>query len=338
MLLLLALLACKKSTPSKGATDDSANLATQATQPAETRQDGSVVLSKPGHKVHHLTSDRTHLYFAVGHRDRTVLLRVPKAGGATERVAHIGANIIEIAADDTQVWVASWAGLDAYPKTGGAPRNLFKGRVHAFAVGETDLVYSTKDTVRVALKSGGDSKSIATAQQNYLSSVGIDDTHVYWMNNRSRTLFRAPKTGGERKAVAQKVFPAEAHPIVVDGEFAYYYQGIPRSFRRVQKTGGEPTVLGTAGFHFRGMALDAEHIYWGRGWAIIGASSDDDEGWTTGGRREGKGGVMRLAKTGGESTNLCELTGKVVALAVDDAAVYWIDADPGIVAKKPLTR
>lgn len=260
LLVSLALLACKRPGSKRGADSHATKLAKSSTTAAQTRPDGSVVLAKPGKDAHHIATNGSHVFFAVGHRDETVVLRVPVGGGTTEAVGRPGANVIGLAADSATLWVASWDGIHAYPVAGGNASEIAKERVHAFAEHGGEIAYSSKTTVYHVPK-GGKPVGVATAQQNYVSNVGLDDSHVYWMNNRTKTLYRVPKAGGTPAPVVTGVFPAESHRIFVSGDELFYYQSVPRSFRKVKKTGGEASSLDAGSFHFRGMAVDDSYVY-----------------------------------------------------------------------------
>ena len=145
-----------------------------------------------------------------------------------------------------------------------------------------------------------------------------------------------PKDDAPR-VVAKGVNVSDWHQLELEGAWVYFYMSIPRSFRRVPKKGGEVEVIDGAGFHFRGWDVDADDLYWGKGWATIGAGQEKrtrgGRTWTTSGHKEGEGGVMRVSTKGGTSKNLCEGCGKVEGIVVDETSIFWLDADSGEISR-----
>lgn len=302
------------------------------------RKGGVVVLSSPGTELHDLAQDSSFVYFIKGHREESRLLSVPKAGGKTRVLALIGDNVDVILPGDSGVIVGGWGGIHRVASSASSPERLYRQRVFGLVGEGANLYFSTQDTIYRMPRAGGSPSPLATGQQNYTVSMGVDGGFVYWVNTQHKALMRVPVEGGKVEDLGGDVFPDSGHAILFDADFAYYYQSIPRSFRRIPKKGGKPEVLTTARDHFQGWALVGDALYYGRGWGDVGGGMETVRGRqrqlpTT---RQGKGGLVRVSLSGRTESELAELTnGKVEGVAVDATHAYWLDAAAGEICKIP---
>jgi hypothetical protein len=311
---------------------------TASTKP-EKRSDGSFVLSKPGATSHNLASDARYLYWAVGFRESAQVMRVAKKGGKTQNVVDLSHNVTTILPDKKNLYIATWGGIFSVPKSGGAPTEVTKGAtdVHTMAMDAKYLYYCDKTGINRIKKSGGAAKKLVDTDRCLVANLGVHEGMLYWVDNRTKTIERLPVGGGKGTAFAGDIFPAAGKPILYQSGYAYFYRAIPNTFLRKKLDGGDlETLVQPKGF-FTGFAVDAQYLYYGRGWAIIGAAQEHrvrGRTYKTLGHKEGDGGVMRVPLAGGEPVNLSELAGQVRGLAVDRENVYWLDEDLGIIARK----
>ncbi len=257
-----------------------------------------------------LVSDGTNLFWIdITGSD---IWTVPVGGGSPRKIAGNAAGWAFFYVDATEIYYLAADGVDALPKTGGSPKNVLAA-------------------ARV---------SVATA------SEGV----VYWVENTSRAppgvttsaLKSAPLAGGLPTTLA--VFPGPSSWVaatVTPSDVALAENG---NLTTVPLHGGTPrvinstldcqTLLGTAGGVYcaeslflddppllrvdsdgktleiaretanaRSLAVDASNVYW---------ANDANLG----------GGVVSAPRSGGKPTSFTHDPG-CIAVAVDDAAVYW---------------
>ncbi len=367
--LLLCVAACCPCAGDSPWSDPDAN----ATHPPRPRKDGAVVLSSPGGWLGQMTSDKTHLFWVRGHRDEARVMAVPKKGGATRTVLHPGHNVTRLQIFGDHAYVSTWSGLwrvalEPLRDDGGdvgqplalVPKRLIKARsrVNDVAVDKRHVVFCDDDrTIWRVDHGGGEPTEVMRLGPKGCAralNLGLSGGHLYWNNNELKAIHRVKlgkdgKPRGEPQVVVDDVFPSARHTFLFDGQgYLHFYRSIPTSFGRVKASGGEVQWLEPrAGGHFEGVALGDDFLYWGRGWARIGATGRSGNrgrrGGYKAGRKKGEGGVMRVslkesAKEGsaGTSVNLVDDVQKVRGVAVDDRFVYWMDHYEGIIAKTAL--
>lgn len=112
---------------------------------------------------------------------------------------------------------------------------------------------------------GCDSAPQVVATDVGLTSIGVDESHVYWATLPVTAIVRRALTGA---GASQTIAPnnALARPIAVDATHVYWIAGAGManaSVMRVAKEGNEPPVtLVTGQNQASWLALDAEFVYW----------------------------------------------------------------------------
>jgi hypothetical protein len=95
-----------------------------------------------------------------------------------------------------------------------------------------------------------------------------------------------------------------------DDEFLYWLNYDRRTLNRVPKTGGIAQVLAATRSDPRHLQLDERYAYWAENLPELRAG-------------ERIGGVMRVATTGGEPTELARVDGDLTGVALDEHDVYF---------------
>jgi hypothetical protein len=173
-------------------------------------------------------------------------------------------------------------------------------RPSAIAVDDAFVYWTTATAVRRMSKSGGTPATVvpAQAEPGYLAA---DAANLYWANRSTpgSGLFTAAKTGGQATMLAG----GRPATLQIDGEFAYWVDGVDRILWRTSKAGGGTPEMLASQQTFGTLSLDDQSLYWAEGYM---------------------GRVRRIAKTGGAITDLRPADPNYAALsAVDDAFVYF---------------
>lgn len=165
--------------------------------------------------------------------------------------------------------------------------------------------------------SSGCAAEIVAVQAARMTSIAIDDSHVYWTARHEHgpnRVMKAPKAGGAAITLARSEHVP--HGVVVDRTHVYW-SSRDRTIRRVPKEGGAEEVLFSGRkweteadmrfpqFHSGPIAVDDEFIYWEE-------------------HRE-RSRIVRVPKTGGERTVLTTSNGWARHFALDATHLYWIE-------------
>lgn len=260
------------------------------------------------------TIDETHVYWA----ERSAILKVPKTGGEPVTLAETEGMPISVAVDETDVyWTRYQPGdrLQRVPKAGGPVTTLALdhegGSFLQLALDATSVYWIRGEEILRIPKNGGESE-IAVGSKDTVDggpatvlAFAVDDTSIYWSDGRQ--ILRKPKCGGDTTVLAAE--PQSAQGLVVAGDSLFWVND-PRGtdqdeIRRVPIVGGNVVHL-TPAPDPRGLAADAEHLYWFEG--------------VVPGRQE----LRSVPRTGGTSS---VLTSAEISLwiAVDDTGLYFSD-------------
>ncbi len=233
------------------------------------------------------------------------------------------ANPIALALDDANVYWADFAAGDVAmaPKSGGAPVVLWSSttmRPRAIAVDTANVyVLATADTTTgsslVAVPISGAPAAPLTTSPNLLAApLAAGPSLVYWVDQGS--VLGMPKTGG---AVAGVVPGVPAAALAVDASSLYWsaqdglhaqpLSGGPAALLGVPAN-PEPTPQGPLAA--AAIAVDATNVYY----AINSFA--------------GAGTIGSIPIAGGPPTTLATgRPGSLMAIAVDDRNVYWVEGE-----------
>ncbi len=257
------------------------------------------------------------------------VLKVSKAGGEVAALA-AGDRLSGIAVDGTSVyWVAgtsdaSTGTIMKVPVGGGTPTTLASrpGAPAHLAV-DASYIYWAEQAPGAIMKvplAGGPPTLLAAALP-VPWQIAIDDADVYWMG---QGLMKAPKVGGAAIELTPRLPMLPTAALVVNATNVYFTSGPPGGVAGVStipSQGGTATVVyadPSETFAPPGpIAIDATRAYWA----------------------DASNAVYSVPLSGGTATTLATGQNNVVAIAVDDAAVYWLvngNGTLGGVMKLPL--
>ncbi len=176
--------------------------------------------------------------------------------------------------------------------------------------------------------------------------IAVDDANVYWTDNNSGTVMKAPKTGGTPQVLASG--EPNTQFMALDAAHVYWTDGYSPGGRigRVAKDGGPvETVASVEGP--RALALDTSTVYftvYGLGSPVMSAplaggqatiladAQPNGRGiavyqgivyWGNQGAPGEDRSIMQLPVTGGTPSVLAANQGGPGAVAVDASGVYW---------------
>jgi hypothetical protein len=193
--------------------------------------------------------------------------------------------------------------------------------------------------------------TFSVASPGWTSGGAMDADAIYVGNETG--IFAYARADGAMRVVTQA--PASIHALASDGDALYWFS--EQNVMRVQKSGGEPTVVAAdQRAHGDPIVADAEHLYWAC-WGVMSSSGMGlwvgsreaaprriselgqidpnevrelaiDEGRVYIGLKARGAAVLVVAASGGTPAPLDDTTtgfGVVDAFAFDTERVYWID-------------
>jgi hypothetical protein len=275
--------------------------------------------------------DATSVYWTTcGDPTGGYVLKVPKAGGEVVALA-TGDRLSGIAVDGTSVyWVAgtsdaSSGAIMKVPVSGGTPTTLASrpGSPAHLAVDASYVYWGEEPAAGAIMKvslTGGAPTTVASASFPPWQ-IALGEADVYWIG---QGVMKAPKIGGAAVELTSQLPMLPTAGLAVDATNVYFTSGPPggtSGVSTVPSQGGTATVVyaDTSGdFAPPGpIAIDATRAYWA----------------------DGSNGVFCVALGGGAATTLATGQTNVVAITVDETAVYWLvngNGNPGGVMKLPL--
>lgn len=262
--------------------------------------DPPVLLANSGFEQRALVLDADFVYFAPVHQEACVsdvtIRRVPKAGGSAQTLWTPVWPISALAIDEGRVY---WVDDPISPCTQPADPGYL---LHAAPKGGGEAV--------VFPPGGGTSPAV---------SLATNGAHVYWSDNPmvSASIYRAPKGGGSPELVSSD---SAGWSTLVADEAHLYVVGEKRVFEIDTATLKPMTLVDSAPLGgFLGAAMDAEHVYFGAWIDCQGAPCKI------------VGSIQSIPKgePGVPTTLASEFDHQPLALAEDDAHVYWTQAYVG---------
>ncbi|MBK7581920.1 MAG: DUF5050 domain-containing protein [Myxococcales bacterium] len=243
------------------------------------------------------------------------LLKIPKAGGATEWLVKVDQDIRDLALDATSIYYTTPTAqgcVFSLLQGGGTPSSLSSnvcGR--HIAVQDGNLFWTADTSVAKATLSGADLTVIA---QDFASSFdmygfAVDASGVYW-GNKKWQIMKTTLSGGTPVELATATGTAQA--LAIAGGNVYFTIGASGSEGKVASVpiqGGPVTVLAVGQTDPTTIAADGKSLYWvNRGWGKM------------------DGAIMKLTP-GGSPTAIAQGLATPEDLALDASHVYWTDQD-----------
>jgi hypothetical protein len=171
---------------------------------------------------------------------------------------------------------------------------------------------------------GGKVTTVLASAQREPTALAVDATHAYWSDyvdddSGAGGVRRVPLAGGAPETLA-------AHrslvSLTLDETHVYYLFGGTSeaswkdgALYAIPKQGGAPLLVADGLAGTGRVAVDATHAYWTEAYSFT---------------------VRRAPKHGGPAETLVKVDGNPQGIAVDDAAVYWVD--PGAQAVMKLAK
>ncbi len=254
--------------------------------------------------------------------------KVPKAGGPVVPLAS-GNRLSGIAVDGANVyWVAGTADASSgaimtVPIAGGTPTVVApESGAPAHIAVDASYVYwgeLNQGAVMRAPLGGGMPMTVASAVGPF--QIALGDTAVFWMEPQG--LMTAPKAGGMALALTRPSPTLPTDGLAVNATTVYFTGGPPDGQPGVSEVpvGGGPTAIVSEDPSLPGggpIALDQARVYWA----------------------DMSGSVYAAPLAGGPPILLATGQDNVDAIAVDDAAVYWLvngNGSPGGVMELALS-
>jgi hypothetical protein len=284
------VLADKEDHPSKIVTDGEAVYfvtgGTVASQQEGTNnikkislQDGSAGVVVRGGQIipdTTLAIDDKYVYWSDGGN----ILRVPKAGGSSEKIIPNAPKPDEIIMDGENIYWLIWGGegsppqpLMVAPKKGGEAKPLTPKYAGTSGIAEDDnfVYWMTGDGIKEIRKIGGEVIAISHDSSRSPSlGLRMDEDNFYFCQmagNGQSSLMRLSRKTGELSQLAPSI--NHTMEFVIDDRNVYYFDNVrgqgsfgPVALMKVAKSGGTPVEIdrGNAGW-INCLAVDAKQIY-----------------------------------------------------------------------------
>lgn len=223
-----------------------------------------------------LAVDEKFLYWAAGGN----ILRVPKEGGASEKIVPHAAQPDEVLLDTDNLYWLIWAGEGSppqpimfAPRNGGAAKQLTdpQAPTSGFALDEDFVFWMTGNGIRKISKAGGEVTEVFR-NPSKSPSLGLlmDAENFYFcqMNSKGKSaLMKLKKATGELIQLAPTI--NHTMEFKMDETSIYYFDEVPGTgsfgpvaLKKVSKSGGEPVTLdqGEAGW-VKYLAVDQKQVY-----------------------------------------------------------------------------
>jgi hypothetical protein len=222
-----------------------------------------------------LAIDDKYIYWSDGGN----ILRVPKAGGASEKIIPKAPKPDEIVIDDNNLYWLIWGGegsppqpLMWAPKKGGEPKQLTPKYQGASGIAEDEnfLYWMTGDGLKEIRKIGGEVIAISHDRSKTPLRLRMDADNFYFCQmagNGQSSLMRLSRTTGELAQLAPSI--NHTMEFVVDDTNVYYFDNVrgqgsfgPVALMKVPRNGGTQVEIdrGNAGW-IKHLAVDSKQIY-----------------------------------------------------------------------------
>jgi len=242
-------------------------------------KDGSVSVFVRGGEIipdTTLAIDDNYVYWSDGGN----ILRVPKAGGASEKIVPKAPKPDEMVMDSENIYWLIWGGegsppqsLMVAPKKGGEAKPLTPKYLGASGIAEDEnfVYWMTGDGIKEIRKIGGEVIAISRGTSASPSlGLRMDDDNFYFCQmagNGQSSLMKLSRKSGELSQLAPSI--NHTMEFVMDDANVYYFDNVkgegsfgPVALMKVAKNGGSPAEIdrGPAGW-IRHLAIDSRQIY-----------------------------------------------------------------------------
>jgi sugar lactone lactonase YvrE len=293
-----------------------------------------IASDQPAAYTARIAIDDTHAYWTYGIMifdapafETGSVTRAPLAGGAPTMVASEQRVPAAIALGRTDVfWIDQYAGtIMKAPKTGGAPTGVvssFNGNILELEADDDSVYWLDYDEggpgVFKAPVGGGNAIRLATGE-GQLEALALDDTHVYWADHVPETgmnrVMKVPIDGGVPTVLHSELFGNADLADLAVGPDGVYWNGAygedaesaSIKLMRISLAGAAPvTLVDEPGV--RHVALNSRYAYWT---VELGDGSS--------------GSIRKVPLNGGKVSTVVSDQAGLIAIAVDDANVCWLN-------------
>lgn len=232
---------------------------------------------------------------------------------------------VRVIPDETNLYILMQRTTETFgriirvPKSGGTPTTVYSTGARIvmdmqLADGRLYWAGSTIGSV------GTDGSSPTDHASGFANALAVDATTIYFINGTGTEIRSLPRTGGTH---VLRATGSDIRDLVTDGTYVYWIDG--QSVYRMARTGGAPTLLGSAFYQ------DLESIYerGDRLWILTGGEGPDFN----------TNGVLYMSKAGGDINILRGTTapGVWTDLALTDTHVYWTIPENGDVQRHGIS-
>ena len=279
--------------------------------------EGPVVLASDLFLPITMVSDATSLFVGENAPDGKIL-RVPKAGGASQVLANAVSTTQSIAVDDNTVFYTSGGGLRTVPAAGGAePALVYKAPgSEALALTKNDIFLAEPLGELVRLDRATLGATVLVTGPSFARRIAVLPAHVF-ISNEQAGLHRYDLAAGTLDLLAPELGSPRALLAFHDD----VYFTVPSRIYRLQPSSKSPILLadlGMLGVHPEALAADGAHLY---ATLVMNGGA-------------GPGIVVRVPLAGGEPEVIVADAGITPrGLVVDQGCLYWIDWQGGTVQR-----
>lgn len=259
---------------------------------------------------------------------------------------------VSVTIDATSVyWTTADGKVMKAPRDGGGATTLFDDGVtfhQGIAVDATHVYWAAGNAVKRIPLDGGVATTLATAGD--ATAVAVDATHAYW--TAGETIMRLPVGGGSPTTLATG---QGASAIAIDAASVYWPNWADGTIRKVALDGGVPTTLASGQTDPAAIAVDANSVYWTTESSVMSVPINGGTPVTLASNQPRPMAItvdatsvyfannptqviMKVPLAGGTPVPLAD-EGPIwwLALAVDDASLYWADNFSGFGKVRKVT-
>ena len=222
-----------------------------------------------------LAMDEKYVYWSDGGN----ILRVPKAGGASEKIVPKAPKPDEIIMDGENIYWLIWGGegsppqpLMVAPKKGGAVKPLTPKSPGTSGIAEDEnfVYWMSGEGLNEIRKIGGEVIAISHDRSKTSLGLRMDEDNFYFCqmaSNGQSALMRLSRKTGELSPLAASI--NHTMEFVIDDTNVYYFDNVrgqgsfgPVALMKVSRNGGTPVEIdrGIAGW-IDHLAVDSKQIY-----------------------------------------------------------------------------
>jgi len=240
----------------------------------------------------------------------------PVAAGHGTVLAENEELVVELASDGEHVFWVSDLTLRKLPPAGGPPIDVGPVDGETMALDATHAYFAggIRGTILKLPKQGGSLETIVTGEKEP-TSIAVDSSGVYWGNWSSYDMGPVADGSIARSGVDGSTVTLLAESllyvrgIALDAENVYFVSASDEQLYRLPKSGGTPVVIATGLYDPSGPVLDADGIY-----VRTRARADDPEG---------EDAIVRVSREGGDQQVLVSERYGIDALGVHAGYVYY---------------